>query len=85
MEWQRFLGHENSLTTILSNRLESINSLSSLIVMGLMAHGRRGLLIDSYALEGEINSMLKLLTKKVPAETPVVSGSGMRSSISKVN
>ena len=83
-EWQRFLGHEDSLTTKLSNRLESISSSSSLIVIGLMAHGRRGLLIDSYGLEGEITSLLELVTKKVPAEIPVVSGSGMRFSISKV-
>ena len=44
-----------------------------------------GVLIDSYGLEGEITSLLELVTKKVPAEIPVVSGSGMRFSISKVN
>ena len=83
-EWHRFLGHEDSLTTKLSKRLESISSSSSLIVIGLMAHGRGGLLKDNYGLEGEITSLFELVTKKVPADTPVVSGSGMRFSISKV-
>ena len=83
-EWHRFLGHEDSLTTKLSKWLESISSSSSHIVIGLMAHGRRGLLIDSCVLEGEITSFFELVTKKVPADTPVVSGSGMRFSISKV-
>lgn len=71
-EWEHFLGHEKSLRKRLQDCMAAIKETCSLLVICVMAHGKRGLIIDSFGLEGEINSLFELVSELMPEKIPVV-------------
>ena len=52
--------------------LERIKNTCSLLVVCVMAHGRQGMVIDSYNTHSEINGFFTAVEDIMPAAIPVV-------------